>query len=259
MKKIPLILLLIAALFSTLGCGLFSAVTSLFTDETEEVVQQPVNEVVVTEEVAATEEVIVTEEPVQDMPVGDSVVVLFQDDFSDVTSGWDRNNWDNGFTDYVDGAYQVQVKAENYDVWANPSRYFDGDISIEVDAIKVDGELDDNFGILARYSGSPSSPSFYFFYISSDGFAVIGKVLEGSLTYLSSEQMEYTDAINQGYATNHLRADLIGSELSFYVNDILVATAYDSSLSAGDIGLDGGTYSIPSTTFLFDNILVTEP
>ncbi|MBG0770715.1 MAG: hypothetical protein H0S82_03355, partial [Anaerolineaceae bacterium] len=147
MKKISLILLLTVAMLSTLGCGLFSAVTSFFTDETEEVVQQPVDDLVVADEPVVTEEVIVTEEVVEDIPVGDSVVVLFQDDFSDVTSGWDRNDWDNGYTDYVDGAYQVQVKVENYDVWANPSRYFDGDVSVEVDATKVAGELDDNFGI----------------------------------------------------------------------------------------------------------------
>jgi len=255
MKKIPLLILVCAALLTTLACGLTSLLPGSSTEETEEVALQPAIEVAETEEVVLQPATEVTEE----QPVGDSVVVLFQDDFSDVTSGWDRNDWDNGFTDYADGAYEVSVKVENFDVWANPSRYFDGDISVEVDATKVGGELDDNFGILCRYSGTPSSPSFYFFYISSDGYAVIGKVIDGSMSNLSSEQMEYTEAINQGYATNHLRAICAGDELSFYVNDILVATATDYDLSAGDVGLDGGTYSIPYAAFSFDNFLVTEP
>ena len=247
MKKIPLILLLSAALLSTLACGLFSALAGSSTEETEEVVLQP----------AVVGEV-KTEEVVEE-PVGDSIVVLFQDDFSDVTSGWDRNDWDNGFTDYVDGAYQVKVKVENYDVWANPSQYFEGDVSVEVDATKVGGDLDDNYGLMCRYSGPNSSPNFYFFYISSDGYAVIGKEIDGSATYLSSEQMEYTEAINQGYSSNHLQADCIGSSLAFYVNGTLVATTSDSSLSSGDIGLIGGTFSISNATFSFDNILVTRP
>ena len=251
MKKIPLILLLSAALLTTLACGLTSLIPGSSTEETEEVVLQPANEVVVTEEVITE----VTEE----QPVGDSVVVLFQDDFSDVTSGWDRNDWDNGYTDYGDGVYELTVKVENYDVWANPGRNFSGDVNVEVDATKVAGELDDNYGILCRYSGASSSPSFYFFYISSDGYSVIGKVVNGSMSNLSSEQMEYTEAINQGYATNHLRAVCVGNELSFYVNDVLVATATDSDLSSGDVGVDGGTYAIPYATFSFDNFLVTEP
>ncbi len=121
------------------------------------------------------------------------------------------------------------------------------------------GELDDNYGILCRYSGEPASPSFYFFYISSDGFAVIGKTIDGSATYLSSDQMEPTSAIDQGYTTNHLQAICAGSQLSFYVNGVLVATATDSSLVDGDVGLEGGTYSAPTATFSFDNFVVTEP
>ncbi|QRN82491.1 hypothetical protein JR338_08650 [Chloroflexota bacterium] len=249
MKKISLIILLTAALLSTLGCGLFSAVTNYFTEETEEVVLQP----------AFTEEAVAEEVVTEEVPIGDSVVVLFQDDFSDVNSGWDRNDWDNGFTDYVDGAYQIVVKTDNHDVWANPYRYFGGDVSVEVEVTKVAGELDDNYGILCRYSGEPASPSFYFFYISSDGYASIGKTIDGSSTLLSSDQMEYTDAINQGYATNYLQATCIGSELSFYINGVLVATATDSSLVDGDVGLDGGTFSAPTATFSFDNFVVTEP
>ena len=251
MKKLSLILIIGITLFGTLACGLFTALTGSPSEEPDTVVLQPADEVVVVEEEPEIE-------PEQE-GLTQSGVVLFSDDFSDPNSGWDRNDWDNGFTDYVDNAYQVTVKVENYDVWANPYLYFEGDVSVEVDAIKVDGELDDNYGILCRYSGEASSPSYYFFYISSDGYAVIGKVIEGETTYLSSEQMEYTDAVVQGYATNHLQADCIGNSLTFYVNGERVATASDSSLSGGDVGLDGGTFTATSSTFLFDNFVVYQP
>jgi len=251
MKKISLILLIGIALFSTLACGLFSALTGSPSEEPDTVVLEPADEAVVVEEKPEVETEV--------EGLTQSGVVIFRDDFSDPTSGWDRNDWDNGFTDYVDNAYQITVKRENFNIWTNPYLYFEGDVSVEVDASKVAGDLDDNYGILCRYSGESSSPSYYFFYISSDGYGVIGKVIDGSTTYLSSEQMEYTEAINQGYATNHLRADCVGTTLTFYVNGELVATASDSSLSDGDVGLDGGTFTATSAEFLFDNFVVYQP
>jgi hypothetical protein len=248
MKKLPIILLIIVVSLSTVSCGLFSMIGDLVggetvVEETEIAVLEP------TEEVEANEE----------QPVGDSRVILFQDDFSDPNSGWDRNDWDNGTTDYANGVYQLAVKKEQYDVWANPYRYFEGDVSVEVDATKVSGEMDDDFGIQCRYSGEPSAPNYYFFYISSDGYAVIGKHTEAGTEYLSSDQMQPADAINQGYATNHLQADCIGSTLTLYVNGQMVAVATDSELVDGDVGLIAGTFAIPNAAFEFDNFVVYQP
>ena len=254
MKKLPLFLIVAVVLFSTLACGLFTALTG--SDD------EPVAEEVVVDEPAVdvatpTEAVIVEEE--EPVVAVDARTVLFQDDFSDSSSGWDRNDWENGTTDYANGVYRLVVKVDQYDVWSNPYLNFEGDVSVEVDATKVDGELDDDFGVLCRYSGEPSAPNYYFFYISSDGYAVIGKNDQGGSTYLSSDQMQPTDAIIQGYATNHLRADCIGSTLTLYVNDQMVAVATDSSLASGDVGLVGGTFDIPSSTFEFDNFVVYQP
>jgi hypothetical protein len=185
--------------------------------------------------------------------------ILFQDDFSDPNSGWDRADWDSGITDYDDGVYHLLVKVPSYDIWANPGRYFEGDVRIEVDATKVGGENDDDFGLICRYSGEPSAPNYYYFLISSDGYAVIGKVTAGDSEYLSSNKMSPNDAIIQGLATNRLRADCIGNKLSLYVNDQLVTTAYDSDFTGGDVGLMGGTFDIPFAEFTFDNLVVTEP
>lgn len=260
MKKLPLLVLVVLVSLSTISCGLFSMISNMVNGEpvVEETVMEPEAEPEIQPEpviVEPTEEVVVVEEE----PVVDARVVLFQDDFSDPNSGWDRNSWDNGTTDYANGVYQIVVKAEQFDVWANPYRYFDGDVSVEVDATKVGGELDDNFGVQCRYTGAASAPSYYFFYISSDGYAVIGKMVEGSATFLSSDQLQPTDAIIQGYSTNHLQADCIGTTLHFYVNGQLVAMATDSDLRGGDVGLLGGTYDIPSSTIEFDNFIVYQP
>lgn len=253
-KKLPIILLITVVSLSTISCGIFSLIGDLMgggdtvVEETEVVAIEPTEEAVIVEQ-----------EPTEEQPVGDSRVVLFQDDFSDPNSGWDRNDWDNGTTDYANGVYQLAIKKEQYDVWANPYRYFDGDVSVEVDAAKVSGEMDDDFGIQCRYSGEPSAPNYYFFYISSDGYAVIGKHTGTNTEYLSSDKMEPTDAINQGYATNHLQADCIGSTLTLYVNGQMVAMATDSELVDGDVGLIAGTFAIPSAVFEFDNFVVYQP
>ena len=130
---------------------------------------------------------------------------------------------------------------------------------IEVDATKVGGEDDNDYGIICRYSGTPESPNYYFSIISSDGFAAIGKTTGGTSEYLSSEQMEPADAIKQGAVTNHIRTDCIGSSITLYVNGQQVATATDSSYTGGDVGLMAGTFEISSTEINFDNFLVLKP
>jgi len=185
--------------------------------------------------------------------------ILFQDDFSNTGSGWDRNDWDSGKTDYENGMYHLAVKTASYDIWANPGQYFEGDVRIEATATKVGGENDDDYGLICRYSGEPSSPNYYFFIISSDGYAVIGKAAADSSTYISSEQMQPAKAIKQGNSTNQLRADCIGNTLTLYVNGQQVATATDADYANGDIGLIAGTFDISYAEVAFDNLVVSKP
>ena len=245
MKKTNIILLLVFALLFTLACSLFSGDPATEVPSANEPVAQPP----------------VAEAPAAEAPAAKTPVsnILFQDDFSDTNSGWDRSNWESGITDYNNDAYQMLVKVPNYDIWANPGRSFDGDVRVEADATKVGGNADDDYGLICRYSGEPSAPNYYYFAISSDGFAVIGKMAAGENAYISSEQMNPSDAINQGMATNRLRADCIGSNLTFYVNGIQVASVSDSSYTSGDVGFIAGTFDIPSAEFLFDNLVVSKP
>lgn len=185
--------------------------------------------------------------------------ILFQDDFSNTGSGWDRNDWEEGKTDYENGTYHLAAKTASYDIWANPGQYFEGDVIVEADATKIGGENDDDYGLICRYSGEPSSPNYYFFIISSDGYAVIGKASADSTTYISSEQMQPTKAIKQGNSTNQLRADCIGSALTLYVNGQQVATATDADYTSGDIGLIAGTFDISYAEVAFDNLVVSKP
>ncbi len=181
--------------------------------------------------------------------------ILFEDDFSDPESGWNRVAATNGESDYADGMYRILVNEANLDIWAKPGITLT-DAVIEVDAIKVGGERNNHFGVVCRVVG-PSN--FYTFMISSDGFYGIGKVSGQEYTLLGESAMQASDAIRQGSAINHLRADCVADTLTLYVNDQKVAEAQDAEYTFGDVGLIAGSFEVPGVDIRFDNFVVTKP
>lgn len=185
---------------------------------------------------------------------GDS---LLQDDFSDSGSGWDRSAFDEGSSDYQDGGYRIFVNETSYSVWANPNRTSYGDIQVEVDAVKIGGPDDNEFGIICRHS-DPSN--YYVGTISSDGyFGFLMRVGGGDLQLISMESMEANGEINLGGASNHIRMDCVGSTLTLYANGVLLGSVSDSTHTSGDVGLYAGTFDIAGTDILFDNFVVYQP
>ncbi len=182
--------------------------------------------------------------------------LLFEDDFSDSNSGWVQNSYDNGSTDYERGGYRIFVNAENWSAWANPGRNFT-DVSVNVQATKIGGDDDNEFGIICRHA---NVDNFYVATISSDGYYgfLIRKDGE-SLVFLNMENMLKASAIIHGDVMNSIRLDCIGSTLSLYVNGELVDETVDETFASGDVGLYAGTFSIPGTDILFDNFVVRAP
>ncbi len=181
--------------------------------------------------------------------------VLFQDDFSDSSSGWDRVNEVEGITDYANGVYRILVSTENTDVWANPGLNF-SDAIAEVEATKVGGPDDNDLGLICRYQ---DESNFYFFIISSDGFYGIARVLDGEQELVGLDNMEYSEAINQGNSTNLLRAECVGETLTLFVNDQQVFQTTDTQFSSGDVGLIAGTFEVAGADIHFDNFVVRRP
>ncbi len=181
--------------------------------------------------------------------------ILFQDDFSDPSSGWERVNETEGVTDYVDGAYRIFVNTPSYDIWANPGLEFT-DTIIEVDAKKVAGPDDNDFGIVCRYQ---DMDKFYFFIISSDGYYGIARMIDGEQELLGEKTMAYSEAINQGLATNKLRVECVGDRLVLYVNQTLLIEGKDTTYASGDVGLIAGTFDTAGTDIYFDNFVAREP
>lgn len=197
---------------------------------------------------------------------GSNSNILFKDDFSSASSGWDTHRDNEAITDYEDGAYRIQINTIGTDgngmsYWAAPGleSQLPGDIRIEVDATKSGGPDDNDFGIICRYRKSNQSPNFYQFLVTSDGYVGIVLVTRGDQKIISSDSLQTSDAVKQGAALNHIRADCIGDSLTLYVNGKKVASVTDKSLVKGDVGLIAGTYSEPGTDILFDNFVVSKP
>jgi hypothetical protein len=181
--------------------------------------------------------------------------LLFQDGFSDPSSGWDRVQSQGGMTDYENDRYRIVVDAANADYWTNPGLSF-MDVMVDVDAGKNAGPDDNDYGVLCRYQ---DTENFYFFIISSDGYYGIGIVESGEQRLLEPPQMYQSDAIIPGNAANHLQAICHGSQLTMYVNGDLVAEASDSTFAEGDIGLIVGSFDEPGVDIWFDNLMVRNP
>lgn len=181
--------------------------------------------------------------------------VLFKDDFSSSNSGWDQVRADDGITDYENGVYRINVLVPDTDVWANPGLDFT-DTQVEVDATKVGGPDDNDFGIICRYQ---DTDNYYYFIISSDGYYGIGKVVDGEYNLIGMDSMPPSEAINQGADTNHLRADCIGNTLTLYVNGEELDSKEDNEFTSGDVGLLAGTYTESGTDIHFDDFYVYKP
>jgi hypothetical protein len=185
----------------------------------------------------------------------ESGALLFQDGFSDSSSGWDRVRTEQGMTDYEGDRYRIVVNTTNADYWANPGLYFQ-DVLIDLDAGKYSGPNDNDYGVLCRYQ---DKANFYFMIISSDGYYGIGKVQDGKQQLLEPPQLYHSEEIIPDEGPNHIQAICSGTVLSLSVNGQTLAITEDSSFNEGDIGLIVGSFAEPGVDIWFDNLSVRVP
>jgi len=182
--------------------------------------------------------------------------VLFQDDFSNPDSNWDRVNASEGQTDYLNGVYRIYVGAVNTDVWANPGGLDFTNVHIEVDASKAGGGDNNVFGLICRYR---DERNFYFLVVSSDGYQGIGRVKDGKQELLGSQYMTPTDKLLPGEASNRLGADCVGDRLALYANGERIGEVTAQDFSSGNVGLIAGSIDSAGVDIHFDNFIVTQP
>ncbi len=180
---------------------------------------------------------------------------LFFDDFSETGSGWDRFEGEIGSTSYQDETFQIRVNEPNTDLFANPGQLFK-DVVIEVTATRMGGPLDNNFGVICRYQ---DEKNFYAAQISSDGYAGIFRMKNGTLRLLGHKQMIPAPSILGGSAANLIRFECIGQTLTLAVNGASIDLREDKSFNNGDVGLIAGSFEESGAWVAFDDFRVFQP
>ena len=185
--------------------------------------------------------------------------ILFFDDFNgEQDCGWASYNRGGGVGAIENASMQITVNQPGQLWWTNPVRNFD-DAVIRAEARQVAGPNDNAYGLICRYQ---NEENFYVFLISGDGYYSIGKYQSGSegVTYLTEGgQFQQSEAINQGVASNELRASCVGNQLSLEVNGVPLISVTDPTFVTGDIGVAAATLQSEAAVVEFDNVQVTLP
>ncbi len=186
---------------------------------------------------------------------------IFEDDFSDPTSGWGEEKGpedDPWVEEYASDGYRIYNPASETILQRlnEDAGTAIGDSIVEVDAT-VTGNVPEKdlteWGLICR---AQDYNNLYTFGVNIDGRPTIWKKIKDEWTELATGRA--SDAFRSGNATNRLRADCIGSNLILYINGRKVLEAEDSALTSGQVGLyvqeDGEPIEV-----LFDNFLVSSP
>lgn len=188
--------------------------------------------------------------------------VLFQDDFANPDSGWDKHTSADVTTNYDNGRYLIAVGQPSVDVWAQPGLDLT-DVTVQVQSQYDAGPANNEYGLMCRYQrGGDGKSSFYFFFISTDGYYALGKVSKDVRKILGPAEgsPQPTRAIKQQTdAVNELTATCQGNHLSLAVNGTQVGEFTDDELKRGDIGLVAGTYDEGGVKIHFGNLVARRP
>ena len=181
---------------------------------------------------------------------------LYIDDFSlGSARNWQLEQDELGKTEIENGKLNIAVNQSNTMQYATLlERTFDNFI-LEVEVSAIAGEGGNSFGVLFRMR-DPSQ--FYRFDITSDGRFMLERANPDDTWTRYLNDWTSSDAIEIG-ASNLLRIEAYGPELSFFINGILVHQVEDAQYSNGQIALDAGTFENSTVTAAFDNLKIQSP
>jgi len=158
-----------------------------------------------------------------------------------------------------DGRYTIGHRAERSAsfTWGQSGDEF-ADVIIEVETEQLSAHKDNLYGMACRLApGADGDQTGYVLLISGDGHYGIAALKRRSLDFLL--EWHQTGDINQGRATNTIRAVCAGDYLALYVNDTFLGEVRDDTYPrAGQVGLVAGVDEGETVRVAFDNLAVYE-
>jgi hypothetical protein len=192
-----------------------------------------------------------TKPPAAVLPGPKTKGLLYEDDFSDPTSGWRKISDDTRDSNYDNGEYSLTVKKWNWGDWVvnrNAGKF--ADMTLDIDARLVSGSFQSGYGVVFR---AQNDDSFYRFLVSGLGEFAIQKRAGGVIHVLQ----KYTKSpfINQGNTSNHLKIVCKGALIDLACNGHELVSLTDDSFSEGFVGVAVFTVEPPATAH-FDNLKI---
>ena len=155
------------------------------------------------------------------------------------------------------GKYRWTVSCENSDIGCISSSYLEAledttDFQVSVEARRVDGPLDAQYGLRFRDDGE----SYFEFLIADTGAFWILRWDGQEIEYYYLDRP--SPAIHPANV-NRLTVLAEGSSLNFYINGLLVGKTVEDLLPSGSFGLSASFSGAHQGTFEFDNFRVRTP
>jgi len=183
---------------------------------------------------------------------GAQSLILMEDSFGGSQTGWDIGQDSDAEWGYDGGKYIIVVRSPELFIWANPTKRHDwANLVLVVEAQRLSGPLDNEYGVLVRYV---DRGNFYYFGVSSDGHYVVQMLHNDEWTTLVP--WTASEHVKMEAGTNLLRVECQGPRMRFFVNDKLLTAVEDKTFLSGSVGLAAGTMSEPGVAVGFDNLLV---
>ena len=181
-------------------------------------------------------------------PTSSGPRILFEDDFSDDTSGWLEAADAQSSQGYRNGQFFFEVQAPDLIVWDNAGGNFQ-DFAMEVEARQVSGAAENSFGALFRYI---DGDNFYRFDLTGDGHYAVLKSEHSEWNTLADWQAAVD--IKPLGEVNLVKIVCRGPRTTFYVNGQELIAVEDDSFERGDVGLFASTFSEPNVEVEFDDL-----
>lgn len=203
-------------------------------------------------------------------PVTGTPGAIFEDTFSNASSGWQANSSDKvtyGYTSSSD--YQILAKSSNYGFYVYPDavpdlnerlRRLEGDVRVEVQVRNRSTSLGE-FGVICRRDRERNA--MYRAVVRPDGTWDLYRI-ESPSTRLASGKAQLSGASGKPQDIYRIRLDCMGTGkptvLRLSVNGEVVGEATDADgIAAGHVGMYAGSKAQPQVDVRFDNFLVTRP
>ena len=174
----------------------------------------------------------------------------FEDDFTDDSGGWLLGANDSGEVRLEDGALVVR------NLTTAPSRTHStpglnvADVDLAVDGVLVDGSEDNWQTLFCRRTDRSDYAASY----SADGYYGANVFVDGAA--VRSQEPTATDVVRQGLGeTNHARLSCVGTQIRFWVNDVLLIDWTDDTLDAGEFGVAVSALGGDFSEVAFDNFV----